>query len=359
MGRPPLGKIVFMLFFVFSTLAATWFLSWRLESLYGISQLLLFVLSYALCIAFIISSVYEHHKKSTVFSLFSYRVLALFIGLYYLSVVVLAVELLLSQFFVALQQYSAYLVPVLLVVLLAYSLFEAFFTRVHRVRLRLSTLEKPVRFALITDTHFGAVRARKFSVELASRIASLDVDALLISGDIFDGSGDPSASWTKPLGSLEMPVIAALGNHDQYIGADNAQKLLEDSGIAVLRGKVVKVKGVQIAGSDCPLTATGNTPDASLHKLHVDKTKPLVLLYHTPSALDDAQKIGVDLFLAGHTHRGQIFPMYLFTKSFFKHVYGLHRIKRMWLYVSCGVGCWGPTLRLGARSEIVVFELKP
>jgi len=40
-------------------------------------------------------------------------------------------------------------------------------------------------------------------------------------------------------------------------------------------------------------------------------------------------------------------------------VAGLHRLERMWLYVSRGTGYWGPPLRFGAPPEITLLELVP
>jgi hypothetical protein len=39
-------------------------------------------------------------------------------------------------------------------------------------------------------------------------------------------------------------------------------------------------------------------------------------------------------------------------------VAGLHRVRRTWLYVSRGVGFWGPPVRVGAPAEITVLTLR-
>ena len=36
---------------------------------------------------------------------------------------------------------------------------------------------------------------------------------------------------------------------------------------------------------------------------------------------------------------------------------GLHRVGRMWVYVSRGTGYWGPPKRFGAPSEITQLRL--
>ncbi len=74
--------------------------------------------------------------------------------------------------------------------------------------------------------------------------------------------------------------------------------------------------------------------------------------------LEEAQKNGVDLQLSGHTHNGQIVPLNFFAKKIFELSWGYLRKGNTHYYVSCGVGTWGPPVRLGSRPEIVNINLK-
>ena len=82
------------------------------------------------------------------------------------------------------------------------------------------------------------------------------------------------------------------------------------------------------------------------------------MLVHQPSIWLKTDS-DVDLMLCGHTHNGQIWPFNLLVKLQFRHVYGLFVEGVSNLYVSSGVGCWGPRMRLGSRNEIVLIELRP
>ena len=67
---------------------------------------------------------------------------------------------------------------------------------------------------------------------------------------------------------------------------------------------------------------------------------------------------GIDLQLSGHTHAGQIWPFNLLIKLLYRgFVHGIYRNKDYTLSVSAGTGTWGPPLRLGSRSEIIVLQL--
>jgi hypothetical protein len=73
-----------------------------------------------------------------------------------------------------------------------------------------------------------------------------------------------------------------------------------------------------------------------------------------------ARRLGVSLQLSGHTHRGQFFPFGLLTRWIYNgYAYGLHRADGFSIYISSGVGTWGPPMRTGAPPEIVAFTLKP
>ena len=81
-----------------------------------------------------------------------------------------------------------------------------------------------------------------------------------------------------------------------------------------------------------------------------------LLIAHKPSFWS-AFNEQIDLMLSGHTHNGQIFPFNLLVKLKFKNLYGLYTNRQSYLYVSSGVGCWGPKMRLGTQNEIVEIFL--
>jgi predicted MPP superfamily phosphohydrolase len=90
-----------------------------------------------------------------------------------------------------------------------------------------------------------------------------------------------------------------------------------------------------------------------------------LLLYHTPDVLPAAADVGVDLYLAGHTHGGQLrlpFLGALVTASIYGKRYemGAYRQGNTLLYVSRGVGMEGkgaPRARFLCPPEIVLFTL--
>jgi hypothetical protein len=152
----------------------------------------------------------------------------------------------------------------------------------------------------------------------------------------------------------------------------------------ILDNQIVDINGISFIGVKYP-GYTGED-DFSKEKLGAireatEKRGPAILLFHTPTDIianfkNHAQQqlttywqpdttctfnkdLGIDLQLSGHTHGGQFHPFVLLTKYIYggRH-YGLFEDGSFQLYVSSGTGTFGPPMRTGCPSEIVVFTLE-
>ncbi len=114
---------------------------------------------------------------------------------------------------------------------------------------------------------------------------------------------------------------------------------------------------VQIVGVDYKTTEKRSDFEKVLSSLPIDANLPSILLKHVPSNLDVAEKRGISLGLFGHTHRAQVFPFSIITHFVYKGFdYGLKKLGKMQVYTSSGVGTWGPPIRVGSNSEIVILN---
>jgi predicted MPP superfamily phosphohydrolase len=104
--------------------------------------------------------------------------------------------------------------------------------------------------------------------------------------------------------------------------------------------------------------AQQSDPQAAIADAPADAGARL-LLAHQPRTAPAAALAGFDLQLSGHTHGGQFWPWMLFVRLQQPFTAGLHRLGRMWVYISRGTGYWGPPKRFGAPSEITLVELVP
>ena len=98
------------------------------------------------------------------------------------------------------------------------------------------------------------------------------------------------------------------------------------------------------------------TPEELLESL--DKELPILVMDHQPRELSELSLAGADLQLSGHTHNGQLFPGNLLVALLYDNAYGLKKEGNMYSVVTSGVGVWGPGMRVGTDSEIVLINLE-
>ena len=106
-----------------------------------------------------------------------------------------------------------------------------------------------MRIAATGDLHFGKSSAGTLQ-PLLSQIAT-DVDVLVLAGDLTDyGTPDEARGLVKELsGSVRIPIVAVLGNHDFEAGAEHEiHQILVNHGVCMLDGDTCEVQGVGFAG---------------------------------------------------------------------------------------------------------------
>ena len=216
------------------------------------------------------------------------------------------------------------------------------------------------RFAFISDVHIGSNPPRHLQA-ICDRLRQIEFDALLIGGDLFDSS-DFQLEDIAALKTVGPDIYFITGNHEGYVGGFEAMLArFPELGITVLENEAVAVHGVNLIGISDAQPAAAKI--AAVERLYREDSFNLALV-HQPSIWRKTDR-DVDLMLCGHTHNGQIHPFNLLVRLQFRHVYGLfsaaasHLAATSHLYVSSGIGCWGPRMRLGSRNEIIVIELTP
>ena len=220
--------------------------------------------------------------------------------------------------------------------------------------------------AQLTDVHVGPTIGHDFLADVVKRVNALNPDAVVITGDLVDGSVDDLREHVAPLGELRAKhgVFFVTGNHEYYSGADAWIAELTRLGVRVLRNERVELRVgddvIDLAGiDDFSAHQFGHGADLPRALSGRDPSRELVLLAHQPRAIVEAAKLGVGLQLSGHTHGGQIWPWNYLVYLQQPYVAGLHRHGDAQIYVSRGTGYWGPPMRVGAPAEITQIELSP
>lgn len=218
-----------------------------------------------------------------------------------------------------------------------------------------------MKILMASDLHLGSIVGKSHLQKLIDIADDAKPDIILLAGDIIDDQIEPflEQNMGETIGQLTAPlgVYAVSGNHDIY-GNDLSQLNVElgKRGITFLQDEKILINNA--------LYLAGRKDRAEEHRLEVsqltrgaDKSKPLIMLDHQPTELDEAEMAGVDLLLSGHTHHGQLAPANWITGMLFENDGGYIQKKTLHSIVSSGFGTWGPPLRIGSRSEVVVIDL--
>lgn len=236
-----------------------------------------------------------------------------------------------------------------------YSIINASSFRVREVTIPMN-VDEEITVVQISDAHLGTVRNSRYLAKIVERTNSLEPDLVAVTGDLFDGTAPLELGTISCLDKLQAPVFFVTGNHENYEGIDNVLELLKKTRVRILRNQAVRCEGIQIIGID--YSNDKKFLEKTLSAVELDKSEPSLLLYHLPVKAETLNKLGIHVQLAGHTHKGQIFPYTLIDRLAYAYLGGLHNYKDSWIYVSEGSGTWGPPMRLGTKSEIALIRLK-
>ncbi len=251
----------------------------------------------------------------------------------------------------------------LALVIASYGLINAAWLRVTRVNLRLPNLPPAWRgraIALVTDIHLGHLSGPAFLRRIISRLRALQPEAVVISGDMFDGTTVDLDHLVAPWRDYSAPrgIFYVTGNHDEFAERAIYLSAVQRAGLRVLNNEKIVVDGLQIIGVH---DSEAGDPAALRHilrQVRLDSHQPSLLLAHRPGNLAVAEEAGISLQLSGHTHQGQLWPWNLLVSRLYgPFAYGLHRLNKLQVCTSSGAGTWGPPLRVGTKSEIVLLRL--
>lgn len=220
-----------------------------------------------------------------------------------------------------------------------------------------------LRIAHLSDVHLGKLTSTAWADKVVRLVNSQSPDLVCITGDLIDEDICHISEYCTILNKLNPRYgsFSVPGNHEYYAGISSFQKLCQNTGIKILvNSSAEPVPGLIIAGTDDETgeRLDGEGPDLEKVFKKIDPDKFIILMSHQPRRVREAIKLGTDLQLSGHTHKGQMPPITFIVLLMFKYYYGLFKEGGSYIYTSSGVGTWGPPMRLFSRGEILVFSLE-
>ena len=226
----------------------------------------------------------------------------------------------------------------------------------------------------ISDIHLGTYMPAERVERYVERVNALEPDLIVITGDITDGLAHAPETF-RALGGLRgrYGVLAVLGNHDVYTGADEVEAALRTyTEFTVLRDQTttVEIDGGRLAVvglDDRGLDWARGLPEcAVLERLWAELPDelPSLVLTHRPDLFGHAARLGATLVLAGHTHGGQLAIPWrrgraaTFARFMTRFPRGTYRHGDSVLHVNLGLGVTGQPVRVGTPREITAITLR-
>ncbi|PAF44568.1 metallophosphoesterase [Helicobacter sp. 11S02629-2] len=286
-------------------------------------------------------------------------------------IVVLIIRAFSYYYYHSLSPYIAAVLIIIAIIAIIASFYEGYRLPAIRTQtIELSGLKQNLKVAVIADLHITKLVKPKEVKNIVAEVNSLKPDLVFLVGDIIDTyyvSARNSASELKAL-NAPLGIYYVLGNHEYHYDIDNIIKAFQTMNFKVLMNSEVSLDevGLNIAGiSDMSSARYKIEPSSNLAPNltkaleFANPSYPTVLLAHQPKVIQLVGDKKVDLVVSGHTHGGQIFPFNFLVPLQQPYVRGLHEYEKgKFIYVSVGTGQWGAPMRLFARREITLLNLK-
>ncbi len=248
---------------------------------------------------------------------------------------------------------------------LIYGSFEAKNIQITTIEITTNKLKSNEHFRImhISDVHFSPLIGTAMAEKIRNIAVEKKPDLLVSTGDLLDPGIKDRDTIISILQSIQPSLgkIAVMGNHEFYSTVEYSEKFINEAGFLLLRNESKQVNSsLVIAGIDDPaIRRVADVSPPPIHSFLSRKTidKYTILLKHQPRIEENSEQY-FDLQLSGHTHGGQIYPFKYFVQLLFRYMHGRYDLEQnSVLYVSRGVGTWGPPFRFLAQPEVVIFDL--
>jgi predicted MPP superfamily phosphohydrolase len=215
----------------------------------------------------------------------------------------------------------------------------------------------------LSDLHIGSIPGIEDII--LKQLNNREVDLCVITGDYLNGLHLPIESTIDGLGKLTKGirsrhgVLGILGNHDTC----NMVSPMEDLGIKMLINEDCRInidgESIQFIGID---DVHYYYTDQATYAMEKVGTGFSIALVHSPELYDLAANMGVDLYLCGHTHGGQVClpggtPVIKHLNRGKKYFSGHWRYRNLQGVTSCGIGTSGIPVRFNTQGEILILKL--
>lgn len=224
------------------------------------------------------------------------------------------------------------------------------------------------------DKYTNPARLERF----IDKVNEANPDLVLVAGDIITSTPKYINQSAEYLGKIKSNygVYSCIGDHDNWAYREDTKRSLREIASALQLYNIEMIdndkKLIIIDSAKIGITFVTNTYVEKINNDLLDsltngklQTDLKILLTHQPRQflIDAAKDKNYDLFLAGHTHGGQLtffFPFYNLSPTLFetKYVRGDFEFENMLAIVTRGLGMSLVPLRYNSTPEVTVIVLR-
>jgi len=214
----------------------------------------------------------------------------------------------------------------------------------------------------LSDLHLDGIPCLEDIV--LRQLDNREVDICVLTGDYRAALHGPMKQVMKSLETLVKGVnsrngfLGILGNHDSC----HMVEPMERMGIRMLINENFHVER---SGASLQFIGTDDVhyyyTDQALHSMEAADDGFSIALVHSPELYDVAAEMGIDLYLCGHTHGGQVclpggLPILTHVNRGRRFYKGHWRYKDLQGITSLGIGASVP-VRFNTRGEVLILRL--
>ncbi|MEG2410782.1 MAG: metallophosphoesterase [Erysipelotrichaceae bacterium] len=230
-----------------------------------------------------------------------------------------------------------------------------------------------LQIAFVSDIHYNHFMNQERLKPMIDKLNKANPDLIIFGGDLFDHpelnmpTPEIQSEITNLLTSLKAPLgkFAILGEQD--LMNENVklmcEQILYNSDFEVISNRNIRIHrkssaSLSLVGIDSLL---GGAPNVEAAFTNVSDQDFVLCVSHAPDIISQLPMNTISLFLAGHSHGGQIRIPLIGPLNKIEgakdYVSGSYQSKSAKIHISNGIGTTNSDIRIFAPAEILIYRL--
>ena len=344
---------MFWLPLIFACALMFFYVIWRFFVIFGNnSKLIPLIIACILAIIVMWTFMYQWDSKILdIIWTISTRVFVL----WFLIMIILLIESLISNW----HKINPRIVVWFIVIIIWLWAYFSLHTKITNLNIQSDKIQKDTKILLVSDIHVENITQDYHVKDILKTIKSEKPDFVIIAWDLINKPNSSYPDYLKWFKSVkDTPIFAVMWNHDVMWNVNIVQKIPEVSGIKFLNNETVTVNWIQLIWLIDKSLRWSNSPKDIMDYIESKNDSGFsILITHQPIGLDKLDNYPIDLEVAWHTHRGQIYGIMELSRMANDYLYWEYKYWDRTAFVTQWIWTWWLPFRLWTQSEMVIINL--